>query len=80
MAASLRTFWKKGTRTLALAVTITQGLQHLLQLIVHELNLGADDDLAGSCWADDTGSTGSLDSLFIHSGVSFISKRRRVAQ
>ena len=35
-------------------------LQHLLQLVVHELNLGADDDLASVlAGTDDTGSTGS---------------------
>ena len=51
--------------------TCSEGcLQHLLQLIIHELHLGADDDLAGGLvGADDTGSTGSLHSLFIHSGV-----------
>ena len=36
-------------------------LRHLLQLIVDELNLGSDDDLAGSLGgADDTGSAGFL--------------------
>ena len=51
--------------------TCSEGcLQHLLQLIIHELHLGADDDLAGGLvGADDTGSTGSLHSLLIHSGV-----------
>ena len=50
--------------------TCSEGcLQHLLQLIIHELHLGADDDLAsGLVGADDTGSTGSLHSLLIHSG------------
>ena len=45
-------------------------LQHLLQLVVHELNLGADDDLASVlAGTDDTGSTGSLDSLLVNLSV-----------
>ena len=45
-------------------------LQHLLQLVVHELNLGADDHLASVlAGADDTGSTSGLDSLLVHLGV-----------
>ena len=45
-------------------------LQHLLQLVVHELDLGADDHLAGSlAGTDDTGSTSSLDGLLVHLGV-----------
>ena len=43
-----------------------EALQHLLQLIVDELNLGSDDDLASVlARADDTGSAGSLDGLLI---------------
>ena len=45
-------------------------LQHLLQLIVDELDLGSDDDLAsGLAGADDTGSTGSLDGLLVDSSA-----------
>ena len=45
-------------------------LQHLLQLVVHELDLGADDDLASVlAGTDDTGSTGSLDSLLVNLSV-----------
>ena len=41
-------------------------LQHLLQLIVDELDLGSDDDLASVlARLDDTGSTGSLNGLVI---------------
>ena len=45
-------------------------LQHLLQLVVHEMNLGADDHLARVlAGTDDTGSTSGLDSLLVHLGV-----------
>ena len=47
-----------------------EDLEHLLQLIVDELHLGADDDLAGVlARADDACGAGSLDGLFIHGGV-----------
>ncbi len=68
MAASLR----RGTREPEPLPLLLLKLQHLLQFIEHELNLRPDDNLAGSLGrADDTGSTGSLDSLFIHSGRIF---------
>ena len=68
MAASLR----RGTKEPEPLPLLLLKLQHLLQFIEHELNLRPDDNLAGSLGrADDTGSTGSLDSLFIHSGRIF---------
>ena len=45
-------------------------LQHLLQLIVDELDLGSDDDLAsGLAGADNAGSTSSLDGLLVDSSA-----------
>ena len=45
-------------------------LQHLLQLIVDELDLGADHDLAGVlAGTDDARSARSLDGLLVHSGA-----------
>src|SRR5699024_6366427 len=44
--------------------------EHLLQLIVNELHLGSDDDLAGVlAGTDNAGSTCILNGLFINSGV-----------
>ena len=58
----------KGTRTFT--GKCRNGLQHLLQLVIHKLNLGADNDLAGSlAGTDDTSGTGLLDGLLIDSGV-----------
>ena len=66
MAASLR----RGTKEPEPLPLLLLKLQHLLQFIEHELNLRPDDNLAGSLGrADDTGSTGSLDSLLVHLGV-----------
>ena len=45
-------------------------LQHLLQLVINELNLGSDNDLAsGLAGADNTGSTGSLNGLLVDSSA-----------
>ena len=60
----------KSTRLLQFILFRSAGSQHLLQLVVHELHLGADDDLASVlAGTDDTGSTGSLDSLLVNLSV-----------
>ena len=54
------------TNSVQNAVCVTASLQ----LVVHELDLGADDHLASVlAGADDTGSTSGLDSLLVHLGV-----------
>ncbi len=55
-------------------------LQHLLQLIVDELNLRSDDDLAGSLAGRMTPAAPAFLTAFVNSGVILIPKRRRVAQ